>query len=219
MSEPSAGRVGHAELSHGYTLADLERLARISVTRDFWNQGMHPADRFDLSFSAMAELLYASSEPPTANDLFNAATTAIRRQVISDRSAHGISNVDAYKDAPNFWRYWWEQFRHAAGPEERVVDRTALWQIFSTLAPRYQRVLLALATHDDHDKAAAALGITRSTYNGNLFYARREFYRLWHEGEQPSRLWVADRRGTKGTGVNVMHSIVRRRKRAMQARG
>lgn len=202
-----------AELRHGYTLADLEHLARVAVARDFWNQGMHPADRFDLSFSAMAELLYASSEPPTANDLFNAASMAVRRQTQSDRSAHGISNVDVYADAPNFWRYWWEQARHTSGPENPVVDRTALWQIFQTLAPRFQRVLLALATHDDHDKAAAALGITRATYNGNLSDARRAFYGLWHEGEQPSQLWVADRRGTKGIDVNVMHSIVRRRKR------
>jgi hypothetical protein len=53
-----------AELRHCYTLADLEHLARIAVVRDHWHQAMHPADRFDLSFSAMAEHLYASDEPP-----------------------------------------------------------------------------------------------------------------------------------------------------------
>jgi hypothetical protein len=74
------------ELRHGYTLTDLERLAKIAVARDFWHQGMHPADRFDLSFSAMAEHLYAADQRPTANDLFSAATTAVRRHAQSDRS-------------------------------------------------------------------------------------------------------------------------------------
>lgn len=201
------------ELRHGYTLTDLERLAKIAVARGFWHQGMHPPDRFDLSFSAMAEHLYAADQRPTATDLFNAATTAVRRQAQGDRSAHGVSSVDVYAAAPNFYRYWWDQFGYVPGPEDRIVDRTALWQIFDTLAPRFKKTLLALATHDDHDKAAAALGITRATYFGNLSDARRAFYQLWHEGEKPSRLWVTDRRGANGTGVNVMHSIVRRRTR------
>jgi hypothetical protein len=121
--------------------------------------------------------------------------------------------VDVYAAAPYFWRYWWEQARHTPGPEDRVIDRTALWQIFSTLARRFRGTLLALATHDDHDKAAAAPGVTRATCFGNLSDARRAFHLLWHKGETPSQLWAADRRGPKGTDVNVMHSIVRRRNR------
>jgi hypothetical protein len=211
-----------AEVRHGYTLADLERLARIAVARDFWHQGMHPADRFDLSFSAMAECLYASDEPPASTDLLNAATTAVRQQAQSDRSAHGISSADVYKDAWNFYRFWWEQFRGTPSPEDLVVDRTALWQIFPVLAPRYRNTLLALAAHGDHAKAAAALGVTRKTYDGHLSEARRAFRLLWREGEQPSRLWAQDKRAVKGTDDHtVMHSIVRRRKRkhAREARG
>jgi len=203
--------IAAVELRHGYTIADLERLAKIAVTRDFWHHAMPPRDRFELSFSAMAELLYDREEPPTASDLFSAASTAVRREAQSDRSAHGISNVDVYAPAPYFWRYWWEQARHVPGPETRVTERIALPQILATLPPRHQRVLLALAAHDDHDKAAAALGITRHTYNSDLSDARRAFYRLWHEGETPSKLWASDRRGTGNE--NVMRSIVRRRKR------
>jgi hypothetical protein len=211
----SYGRAGNAELRHGYTLADLDRLAMTATARDRWHQGMDVSERRDLAWSAIAEHLYASEDPPTQRELLEAAWLAVQRQVQSDRSAHGISNTDVYADAWNFYRYWWEQARHTPGPEERIVDRTALWQIWETLAPRFQRVLLALATHDDHEKAAASLGITRATYNGNLSDARREFYRLWHEGEEPSRLWALDRRSTKGTDDHtVMSSIVRRRKRA-----
>jgi hypothetical protein len=207
---------------HGYTLANLERLARAAVARDFWNQGIHPADRFDLSFSAMAEYLYASDEPPAPADLLNAASAAVRQQAQGDRSAHGISSTDVYKDARNFYRYWWQQFRCTPSPEDLVVDRTALWQIFPVLAPRYRNTLLALAAHGDHAKAAAALGYTRRTYECNLSEARRAFYLLWHEGEKPSRLWAMDKRhGTGADDHTVMHSIVRRRKRqrAREARG
>jgi hypothetical protein len=211
-----------AELRHGYTIADLERLAAFSVARDLWHQGMHPADRFDLAFSAMAEHLYASDGPPAPTDLFNAASAAVRQQAQSDRSAHGISNTDVYKDARNFYRYWWEQFRGIRSPEDLVVDRVALWQILPVLRPSYRNTLLALAVHGDHVKAAAALGVTRATYFDHLSEARRAFYRLWHEGEQPSRLWAMDKRHGTGAGDHtVMHSIVRRRKRkrAREARG
>lgn len=210
-----------AELRHGYTIEDLERLARVAVARDFWNQSMHPADRFDLSFGAMAEHLYASDEPPTPTDLLSAATTAVRQQAQSDRSVHGISSADAHKNAWNFYRYWWEQFRHTRSPEDLIVDRIALWQILPVLRPSYRNTLLALAAHGDHNKAAAALGVTRKTYNDHLSDARRAFYRLWHEGEQPSRLWAMDKRHGKGLDDHtVMHSIVRRRKhkRAREAR-
>lgn len=93
-------------------------------------------------------------------------------------------------------------------------SRIALAQIWAALSPRYRRALAALAAHEDHDKAAAALGITRRTYRDHLWAGRREFYRLWHEGEKPSRLWALDRRGSQHTGTvthGVMHSIVRRR--------
>lgn len=202
------------ELRHGYSLADLERLAKISVTTDIWYQGMHPADRYELSLSAMAMHLYETDEPPTANELFRAASVAMRRQVQSDRSAHGISNTDVYTAAPNFYRFWWEQFQLAPSHEGRIVDRAALWQIFPVLARRHQAVLVSLAIHGDHDSAAAMLGITRATYNSYLSEARHAFLRLWHEGEQPSRLWAQDKRHGKGLDDHsVMHSIVRRRKR------
>lgn len=216
---------GGLELVHGYTLADLDRLSMVAVYRDFWHRGMDVDERRELSWSAMAEHLYTSEEPPTHRELLEAAWAAVQRQVQSDRSAHGISNTDVDTDAPNFWRYWWEQARYAPGPEDRVVDRTALWQIFGALSPRLRNVLLALAAHGEHDKAAAALGITRATYNDSLSDARRAFFLLWHEGEQPSRLWAQDKRKRKhdsaGDDHTVMHSIVRRRKRqrARQAGG
>jgi len=61
------------------------------------------------------------------------------------------------------------------------------------------RALAALATWEDYDLAAEAMGITRGTFGVHIARARREFLALWHEHEQPSRTWGTDRRrGNEG---------------------
>lgn len=209
---------GGIAVRHGYTLADLDQLTMIAVLRDFWHRGMDLTERRELAWSAIAEHLCASDRPPARRELIEAAWAAVQHQAQSDRSAHGISNTDLRSAAPRFWKYWWEQALYIHGPEDRVVDLTALQQIWNELAPPFQRVLLALATCDDHELAAKSLGITRATYNDRLSDARRAFYRLWHEGEQPSRLWARDHRGGKGTDDHTVMDSVRRRKRSRLAR-
>jgi hypothetical protein len=210
------GRVEDTELRHGYTLADIHKLTMIAVFRDLWHQGMDVGDRRELAWSAIVERLFSGDEMPSRHALVRAAQTAIDQHVHSELSTHGISTNNFYAGMPNFWRFWWEQTRHTPGPEDRVVDRTALWQIWGELAPRFQRVLLALATHDDHDLAAQSLGIARSTYNGYLSEARQAFYELWHEGEQPSRIWGRDQRGSSRGDHSIASGIIRRRKKYRQ---
>jgi hypothetical protein len=207
---------GDVELRHGYTLAAVDRAVRICIALDHWRKGVMDArERRDLAWMAIIEHLYAAEEAPAERDLIHAGWKAVQRQVERDRSTHGQSHADPYSEMPYFHRYWWAEGRHTSSPEEGVVERIALGQIWAALSPRYRRALAALAAHEDHDKAAAALGITRRTYNDHLWAGRREFYQLWHEGEKPSRLWALDRRGsqhTAGVTHGVMHSIVRRRK-------
>jgi hypothetical protein len=223
---PGAGGVAATELRHGYTLADINKLTMIAVYRDHWHRGMELHERQELAWSAIVECLYSQDEPPSRHVLIQAAQVAIDLAVRTDRSTHGLSvqnsyaksGNNAFAEMPNFWRYWWIQAGHSNGPEERVVDRLALWQIWTELAPRFQRVLLALATHDDHNLAAQSLGITRSAYQTMLCEARRAFYALWHEGEEPSRLWAHDFRGGRKTeNRSVASSVIRRRAKRRQA--
>lgn len=207
------GPAGGIELAHGYTLADLNRLAVHTVTRDVWHYGMSFPDRVEIAWSAMAETLYTHPQPPHVSTLMAAAQTHIRQRVQSDRASHGISNQDAHSPAPNFHRYWCNH--HTASPENPVVERTALHQIWPRLAPRHRDVLTALAAHGDYTTAAASLAMTYTTFRATVADARKRFLRLWHEGEQPSRIWATSRPGRSdaGPGHTTMTSIVRRRKR------
>lgn len=214
----------HTALRFGYTFRELDELARILVTMDVWHLAWSGFERYEIAFSAMAETLYAAEERPDAHALFDAARREINKKVQEDRKSAGLSNNSGYEHQVNFYRFWWEQYRHSASPEDVVIDGMALRQIFPVLKPRFRRVLVALATHGEHQKAADALGITRATYNDNLSDARHEFFRLWHEHEAPSRLWAQDKRkpatrktGETDIGDTVMYSIVRRRKRAGKA--
>lgn len=218
--------VRHTALRFGYTFRELDELARLLVTMDVWHMAWSGFERYEIAFSAMAEKLYAAEERPDANALFDAARKEINRKVQEDRKSVGLSNNSGYEYQVNFFRFWWESYRNSVSPEDLVVDGMALRQIFPVLKPRFRRVLVALATHGEHQKAADALGISRATYNDNLCDARQEFFRLWHEHEAPSRLWAQDRRKsaarkTRQTdsdiGDTVMYSIVRRRKRAGKA--
>jgi hypothetical protein len=70
--------------------------------------------------------------------------------------------------------------RVTPGPEERVVDRVAVAQIWPRLRPLHQQVPAALAAHEDYGRAAAALGKSRKTFTTQVGQARRAFLDLWH---------------------------------------
>jgi hypothetical protein len=108
--------------------------------------------------------------------------------------------------------------RPASGPEDRVIERIALAQIWPCLRPAHREALLALAAHGDYGLAARALGKPYSTFKADISRARREFLKLWHEGEAPSRPWVRDRRAGPGTDMHSLTYFLRhRRKRAQRA--
>lgn len=50
--------------------------------------------------------------------------------------------------------------------------------------------------HNDHERAAQALGKSMVAFHSAVRDARRQFLRLWHQGEQPSKVWSRDRRTT-----------------------
>jgi hypothetical protein len=62
---------------------------------------------------------------------------------------------------------------------------------------------MALAIHGTYDKAAASLGKTHRAFVSQLSRARKQFLQLWHEGEQPSRIW--------GTTVSELRDTTEKR--------
>jgi hypothetical protein len=207
------GPESDSELRHGFTLRAINGLAIHTVKTDRWFYAMDFADRVEIAWSAMIEELYTCDERPEISQLMGAAQRAIQRQVQSDRSSHGISNTDGASDAPNFYRYWWRTY--IPGPEDRVIERASLKQIWPRLTERQREVLMALAAYGgDRQTAALSLGITYQHFCATVGEARRTFLRFWHEGEQPSRIWSQDRPSGGNPDHTIMTSVVRRRKRA-----
>jgi hypothetical protein len=209
--------VKETELRHGYTVGDIEKLAFAAVRRDVWHQSLPFSDRVDIAWSAIAEHLYSSDEPPGERMLIRAAWLELRREVEDNWHTHGVSRSAGVYDGdgvmPAFARYW-DQAARAQGPENPVVEHVALHQIWAALPPHHQAVLAALAAHGDYTGAAEFLGTQRGTLITQVSRARRSFLELWHEGETPSRPWNLGRTGKGSTRKrSVMYTITRRERR------
>ncbi len=188
----------YSELRHGYTLASLEGLTRRAAFDSKW-RFIAFDEKYETAWSAIAEELYSSEEPPPVHDLIQVGVRAITRHVEDLGHTKGVYYYRADKPSmPRFEIYWWWHAFPTPSPESRIVDVLALRQIWPRLTRTNQKVLLALAVHGDYQAAAAALNKPYSTFVTQIYEARRQFLRLWHDGEQPSRVWGRDRRKRNG---------------------
>lgn len=182
-------------LRHGYNLADLDRLTRAALKRG-WGTGYDNQTRYEVAWSAIVERLYVApeSDPPAPSDLIFAGQDGISRFVTDEMRHNGRAPGDGLtRQRPRFAAFW-ERRPTSGDPAARVVDRVALWQIWDQLTYTQRLVLSALAAHGDYQTAADALGKTYSTFQSHVHLARKQFFRLWHEHEEPSGVWGADRR-------------------------
>jgi hypothetical protein len=220
---PAAVTPAGTELRHGYTLDSLTRLAQYAARRGRWDRGIELPVRFEVAWSAIAEHLYVVEEPPTAGELVRAGWLAIREHAEAHRQFLGRAHDGPAGPGQNFERYW----RHVAapddGPEDRLIERLTLGQIWPCLRPVHRDALTALAVHDDYRRAAESLGLSYRTFVSRISTARREFLALWHDGETPSRPWVRDRRAGPGTDMHTVTYFLRsrrlRRKHPAPSRG
>lgn len=189
--------MSHTCLRYGYTIADLQRLARLVAATTPTGTGY--TDRYAEAYSAIAEHLYASTERPDDHDLVHAGRDAVlteKRRLLrqhgyaapTDRAEGGVGT------GPRFVAYWDWAAQPTPSPENKVVDRVAVGQIMPLLMPKELAAVNALAAFGDHQSAAAALGMNYKQFCDNLNRGRRRFLTWWHEGEVPSRPWTSDRR-------------------------
>lgn len=195
-------------LRHGYNLADLERLTRMALTRN-WGTGYDYRTRYETAWFGVVERLYTApdDEPPTPKDLVFAGQDAISRFAMDEMRHHGRAHgKDLSTQRPRFAAFW-EQRGCTGDPAGRVIERTALWQIWEHLTDAQRRSITALAAHGDLQTAADALGKTYATFASEVSSARKRFFQLWHEHEKPSRVWGADRRVYR----RGQHRVIERR--------
>lgn len=179
---------GHS-IAHGYNLADLDRLARVALTRARGYSG-YVLDRYQAAWSGIAEALCLAEEPPAPGDLITAGWQAVNDHAHLNNLAWGLAGHEDRR--PAFVRYWTPT--DVTPIEDRITDAAALWQILPCLTDRQYQALVALAATEDYDLAAAAMGLSRSGYATTVKRAREAFLALWHEGEQPSKIWRRDQR-------------------------
>jgi hypothetical protein len=177
------------ELRHGYTLHDVERLATSAVTRHHYHRWMPHPEKLDVAYGAIVERLYAEDDPPTGHDLVRAAWLAMTHAGHDEWTTHGVTDDGEVMARRNYWRYWWTQIRATPSPEDHIVERIALRQIFDQLTPVQRQVILAKAAHQDSAQAAVAMDRNLNSYRADLYQARRRFLVLWLEGERPVRVW------------------------------
>jgi hypothetical protein len=199
---------------HGYTLRDLERLSRLAAGTAHANAGWSITERCEIAWSGMAEALVIATEAPTQKDMVAAGRQAIYRGVKADLHHHGFAKRDPLAGVGSmraFAAYWWYWAAlTSAGPEDGVVERVALAQIWPRLTERDRQALLALAVHETYQAAAAALGISYRRFVERVSYARRRFRRLWFWPAADPGCWGTDRR-TSNTGARLAPERARER--------
>lgn len=140
----------------------MEELAWGAVGHDAYPRSADLGDRFEAAWGAAVECLYAAAESPDANDLFCAAQAGLTRLRRSDLRERGFAyGNNGARDplagpgsAVGFRCYWHSPLPPT--PEDIVVNRTALRQILPTLSAPQAQALLAVAVHDDYERAAIA---------------------------------------------------------------
>lgn len=184
------------ELRHGYTLRDIQRLAG-HATKTAFGQSTSRTDRFQAAWDGIVEALYEAERWPSGDKLISAGRQAIALSSQAEQHHHGVRHDRTHEGAgsmPNFQRYWCLMTKPYPSPEAHAVERVSVPQILARLYPCERKALAALAAHGTQEAAAHALGMKLASYRATLGHARRRFFALWHEGEEPSRIWRIDRR-------------------------
>lgn len=191
------------EVCHGYTLLDLEQMTRAAVIADR-SMASDIQDRKDTAWSAIAEHLCSSEEPPARQELISIGWQAIYREARTafrerGRPDEAWSSAE-YASRPRFAQYWQDK-QVTPSHEGQVVEAIAVRQVIAPLADTYRSAVVALAVMEDYDKAADMLGISYKAFGFRIQKARKQMLKLWHEGETPhlSRHRTDRRVGSYGT--------------------
>lgn len=183
------------QIKHGYTLADLDDMARAAVAVDRLLVGdVHY--RHSIAYSAIAEALYASEEPPDRAHLIRVGWQAIALDVRWSLRHAGYPDDGQPGEVtlrPRFVQFW-QDYKVTPSHETKVVEGLAAGHLVDALPPVYRDAVVALAIHDTYQAAADALGITYVAFRGRIATARRRILAAWFEGETPRRTGRIDRR-------------------------
>lgn len=184
------------EVRLGYTLSDLDGIARSAVAADRL-KATSATERFDIAWSAIAMALCESDTRPERAALVQVGWQAIAKHVRDGLRQRGYRDgprdwADSTPTMPRFVQFWGSPV--TPSPEEWVVERLAARQVMAVVSGIYADAITALAVHNDYQAAASALGISYSAFKERIIQARKRLHAAWLEGETPRRDRRTDRR-------------------------
>jgi hypothetical protein len=211
---------GEVEIRFGYTLTDIHRLTKLAVNTAKGWLATDYTDLMEAAWFGIVEHLHTAEHWPPRHDLVRAGQDAVNALVHDEMHHAGFfkyKTTTGYGPGsmPAFVKFWYNA--PARSPESRIVERVTLAQIWPMLTVRQREAFTALAVHGDYVLAAESLGIEPQTFRALLGRARREFLALWHEGEEPSRMWGTDRRVVRHETTDPVE-LARRARDAKKAR-
>ncbi|GAA3078072.1 hypothetical protein [Streptosporangium carneum] len=183
-------------LRWGYVAADLDRFTRMALSRQIGLLAFAPAERYEIVWSAVALALYEADRQPAPADLITAGWQAITVAIQTEARHHGRDLIRHKGTTRRSYVMYWDAAapRHISSPENGIVERLAVDQIWPMLTAGQQEALAALAVHGSVAAAAQALGKSTAAVHVIARAGRLRFKQWWHEGETPSLPWGRDRR-------------------------
>lgn len=201
------------QIAWGYSYRRVWGMARWTVER--YPSALLPIDEaIDEAMGAIVIALLEADEPPAVSELMDVARGALAAACTDLLHYRGYDH--RRRDLPagsmrGFQRYWRSYGQGARSPEEPIIEKLALAQIWPTLSLGEQEALQALGALGDYTPAAAALGITKTAFAQRVAAGRRRFFAAWFEGtDGPVHRWT-DRRGPRR---GAMGKLRRRRRLA-----
>lgn len=194
-----------ATVAHGYTMADLDRIAWRAVRKNR-SGALDPEDKHYAAWHGVIDELFATNDAPTPYELLVAGLKALDRAVQSEARHHGSPTFDGqdWHNAPRFSQYWLPVRQpQSDGFTDRLVEVVALPAALSVLSAEQYEAIVTLAAFDNDMQAAAdAIGMK---YHGAYYRvqsARKLIKEVWFEGETPagSKPTSSDETGTCRSG-------------------
>lgn len=180
-----------AELAWGYTMADINRAAGISVSKHRFSAGLDFDDRLACAWYGVVVELYSRDDPPTFHELLRAGLDALGEENGAYRRHHGRPNEDG-EPTTKFLRYWLpvQRQKHYTddGFSERLCENLALHDALAVLTPNQYEALSTLAAFDNVGaRAAEALGMEYKQFMHLIYRGRAAVKEVWYGDETPPK--------------------------------
>ena len=176
-----------ATVAWGYTMADIERLARrvANGSKSFGVGAICSNDRREEAWCGIVERLYSATEYPAPAVLLEAGREAVSKQLSARDQSHGLRSDGEGGHGPGFMKYWRTVSSSSDDFTDGLAERLALPQVLALLTDVEYEAIMARAAHATLEQGAAALGIPTRTLRKRLDRARTKVTAAWLAPETP----------------------------------